>query len=352
MSSVFLLFFTLTSFAPRVHAYVEYAGYELIRYDYLKDYTNVHNVDQSKIFCKAKGMKLPTQSQLCPHVSDVQGEPNAPVGGILDGDQWVAVDDDVAEWLHVGTFLPYRNCQSHIALHNFYPAYWKNGQPHHASFANYVFCSTKDMTPLPTSNPSTSPSSSSNPTSSPISFMLEAYKDGCKNAIDFSIAFVTDSGDACNTCVLCEGSATNSILSHNVENVCINCNKAYNSCKGLKVTTTFETEWLMKFFTLTSSGKGAQSDPEKIILQASNDLENWSELYNSQLSFVNRMSAKDFLLLENKQAFKHYSITFVRKDTSSQMYLGNYGLVQAYTKSCISNVFADITGHSLLPYKE
>jgi len=339
-SSAFLLFFTLTSFAPRVHAYVEFADHELIRYDYLKDNTEVNDLDQSKNFCKEKGMKLTSISQLCP-----KGKAPAngnPVGGILDGDQWVAVDDDVAEWVHVGTYLPSRNCQSHIALHSGHPAYWTNGQPHHVAFANYVFCSTKDMTPLPTSNP----------TSSPTSLILGAYKDGCKNTIDFSIAFVTDSGDACNTCVLCEGSATNSILSHNVENVCINCNKADNSCKGLKVTTTFETEWLMKFFTLTSSGKGAQSDPEKIILQASNDLENWSELYNSQLSFVNRMSAKDFLLLENKQAFKHYSITFVRKDTSSQMYLGNYGLVQAYSKSCISNVFADITGHSLLPYKE
>ena len=82
---------------------------------------------------------------------------------------------------------------------------------------------------------------------------------------------------------------------------------------------------------------------------ASNDMLTWTQLYYSQLNFEGRKEEMDFLI-GNNQSFKHYSLTFRRKTTSSTMHLGNYGLVQAYTRECTAKFHSLYTSENLVPY--
>ena len=43
-------------------------------------------------------------------------------------------------------------------------------------------------------------------------------------------------------------------------------------------------------------------------------------------------------------------MNFQRKNTSAKMYLGNYKIVQTYTKGCTAKMYGDITGEYVLPY--
>ena len=86
----------------------------------------------------------------------------------------------------------------------------------------------------------------------------EVVGDGCSNAIKFQSFFTTDSGDTCSTCSFCDGSHLSSLFDPKVENICIDCGAADNSCNNLEVVTNFERPWLMKFMTLTSSSMGSE----------------------------------------------------------------------------------------------
>ena len=87
------------------------------------------------------------------------------------------------------------------------------------------------------------------------------------------------------------------------------------------------------------------SDPEKVKMQGSNDMNNWVELYNSQLVFTERLKPEKFVF-KNSNMFKYYSLSFERKENSSKMHVGHYGLVEEYTKSCGIQIFEGISGKS------
>ena len=57
-------------------------------------------------FCKGKGFKLVTLDQTCP-----DGPSNPPVGGTIDGDNWVRVVDGVERWVQIGQNE--RKCYGH-----------------------------------------------------------------------------------------------------------------------------------------------------------------------------------------------------------------------------------------------
>ena len=57
------------------------------------------------------------------------------------------------------------------------------------------------------------------------------------------------------------------------------------------------------------------------------------------------------VLFNNNLKYNIYSISFQRKNTSTKIYLEQYGLVESYTKACAANVYGGITGDDLLPYK-
>ena len=88
-------------------------------------------------------------------------------------------------------------------------------------------------------------------------------------------------------------------------------------------------------------------DPKKITISASNDSVSWEVLHSPELKFVDRQQEIE-LIFQNEKKYKYYSIQFEKSD--DMMYLGKYGLVQAYTKSCTSDLFAGITGELVLPY--
>lgn len=93
------------------------------------------------------------------------------------------------------------------------------------------------------------------------------------------------------------------------------------------------------------------TDPKKVILEASNDLKEWYELYNSDLIFYSRNKSQDFVISANEVSYKHYAISFERQTASSAMHVGNYGILESYAKQCAANIYNDIVGSNVLPYK-
>jgi len=168
--------------------------------------------------------------------------------------------------------------------------------------------------------------------------------DGCKNGIDFVTYFTTDSGGACDKVTFCDGSTSNSIFNPKVETVCVDFT-ADDACTTFQVVTTFDNIWRMNALSLTSSGMSAETDPAKVKIQGSNDLNTWVQLYNSQLVFTERKKPENFDLA-NSNMFNYYSLSFERKKMSSKMHVGHYGLVEEYTKSCSIQFFEGISGKS------
>ena len=89
-----------------------------------------------------------------------------------------------------------------------------------------------------------------------------------------------------------------------------------------------------------------------MVLEASNDLQEWFVLYDSELTFDSRSESQDLVFSANEVSYKHYSIKLERKTKSSTMHVGYYGIVNSYMKQCAANIFNDIVGSKVLPYKE
>jgi len=190
--------------------------------------------------------------------------------------------------------------------------------------------------------------------SSASSTIEDAVGDGCQNIIDFESQFVTDAGDECTTCHFCSGSKLIDIFNPKKESVCIDCSSVDNECNSLQLITRFQQQWAMEFVSIISSNMDSNFDPARVVLKASNDSQTWESLYNSDdhngLDIVSRKTAQD-LLFNPSQKFKEYEMSFKMKDASSKMYLGQYGIVESFTKICTSNLFKDITGDYAAPYK-
>jgi len=319
-------------------------GNDITLYTGLPDLNNWNEV---VAFCADQGLLLPTLAQICP-----DGPLKPPVGGSIEGDQWVAIGDVPNSWTHVG-IKDLRLCQSHQDYYKSLPG-WGEDNIKTSYESNYAYCVE---TPKPTSAPTSEPTSdpTSQPTLSPTTFIegIEGIaKGGCKNRIDFSSAFfASDSGAACDTCTFCDESTTNSVFNPHIENVCMDCSKADDACNTLQVVTKFDSSWLMNVLSLTSSGMGVETDPAKVIMKGSNDLSDWVELYNSPLVFTERKKPEEFPFTNDKMMFKYYSLGFERKESSSKMHVGNYGLVEAYTKSCAIQLFEGSSGNLISPSK-
>jgi len=178
----------------------------------------------------------------------------------------------------------------------------------------------------------------------------EVVADGCVNNIKFSSSFKTNTGEACSTCTFFDGSLLSSFFDPKVENVCVDCGVADNSCTNLEIVAEFENSWLMNFIMLTSSAMPSDNDPFKIIIKASDDKNTWHTINESDLVFAERKK-DNLVLFNNNLKYNIYSISFQRKNTSTKICLEQYGLVESYTKACAANLFGGITGVDLLPYK-
>merc|ERR1712151_365111 len=103
--------------------------------------------------------------------------------------------------------------------------------------------------------------------------------DGCVNRVDFSSTFNTDDGDICDSCAFCNGSNLNSIFLPESGGICVECSEV--ECKNLNVTTTFQTPFNLKFLPMSFSGVTSDMYPKSIVVEGSNDLLSWSELYRT-----------------------------------------------------------------------
>ena len=81
----------------------------------------------------------------------------------------------------------------------------------------------------------------------------QSVGDGGANKFKFSSMYVNADGSACIPCELCPGSRLNSLFDPDVKSICVDCSKSEDSCSRMKVISSFEKDWNMKFFTLLSS---------------------------------------------------------------------------------------------------
>ena len=79
----------------------------------------------------------------------------------------------------------------------------------------------------------------------------------------------------------------------------------------------------------------------------------WTTLHDSDqgsgVIFSSRSKEETFFSFINDQQYKHYAITFVRKPDSSKIQIGNYGIVEAYTRQCTLELFKELTGILIAP---
>ena len=102
---------------------------------------------------------------------------------------------------------------------------------------------------------------------------------------------------------------------------------------------------------MCSSHLSCHSDPETIIIEGSNDDDVWDQLLHKTLVFNDRKEAVDFLTDDSDKKHKNYKITFRMKESASKMHIGHYAIISSYTKTCTSNIFEDVTGKYVMPYK-
>jgi len=175
----------------------------------------------------------------------------------------------------------------------------------------------------------------------------EAVGNGCRNHIDFKGRFRTEDGSSCGSCALCKGSAVSSLFVPQAKDTCIQCTKAEESCAVFEVIASFENAWIMKHATLTPSALAPASDPKKVTTSGSNDLLTWEVLHSNELNFSDREQKEQFSF-SNEKKYKHYSISF--QISEDVMNVGKYGLVEAYTRGCTSELHAGITGDLVPAY--
>lgn len=184
------------------------------------------------------------------------------------------------------------------------------------------------------------------------SSIQEKVGSGCENNVQFSRTFTTESGDKCNTCVLCDGSHLSDIFKPKSKGICVDCTAVEDTCTNFMITTTFASEWWMKFVSLAPSSKPKEYDPKAVLIEGSKDSTTWVELHNAEddMLFKTRIEPTELLLSNNGTEYKHYRITFKPKYNMSKYYIGHYGLIPSYTKTCSSDIYEAITGYYIRPY--
>jgi len=177
--------------------------------------------------------------------------------------------------------------------------------------------------------------------------------DGCSNEMHFASNFETESGEVCTTCETCEGSRIEHLFDPAKKSFCIDCGSAANECNTFRLVTTFSKSWIMNFLQIMSSDKSADEDPAKVTLFGSNDDVNWTMLFSSKDSLTSLFTSrnlKETYAFNNDKEYSRYSVQFVRKNPSTTMQLGPYGIVQAYTKKCSARFIKGIAGIDIVPY--
>lgn len=333
-TSVARIFFLAQTMHSYVLALTQFPDQKILRYEHGVDYTTVSSWDDADQFCRAKGQMLTTRNQICPG-----GVGGAPIGGNFVGDNWIAVIDDLEVVVQVGSF--YHSCEGHIENNKRLGSEigkndWGKDGNKKSYYNNHVYC-FDDTTPNPTPVPTLS--------------VADAAGDGCQNHVKFSSNFVSSSGEACDTCSFCDGSSLSAVFDPDSQGACIDCAGIDNSCVEIQIMTTFDNEWEMKFISLSSSHAGSEYDPETIIIEGSNDDDVWDQLLHKTLVFNDRKEAVDFLTDDSDKKYKNYKMTFKMKESASKMHIGHYAIISSYTKTCTSNIFEDVTGKYVMPYK-
>jgi len=306
---------------------------KLVRYKYPESLPKLVTYDDARNFCLSKGQTVPSEREICPDWKPAGGSPGW-------HDIWVIIGNSSNDWVNIGgNYL----CKTHIT--NYGPP---KRTSWHTAYNQYLYCKI-----TPTAKPTLEPTS--NPTSAPTPVIQGAYGDGCRNSVDFTSSFVTESGEACTSCQFCGGSKLRDIFYPKKESMCIDCQTSDNKCNGFQAMTNFQQAWEMKFVSIRSSSMDSNLDPKSVLIQGSEDGVNWSELFNSDDNtkplFKERNESVELLFADNNKSYNNYKVTFMLPVNESKMYLDLYSVVEAYTKTCTVNNFNDITGSNVLAYK-
>lgn len=191
--------------------------------------------------------------------------------------------------------------------------------------------------------------------------IAEAVGDGGKNKFTTSVSYFSEDGVACGSCVLCSESSLMSIFDTKGPSFCVDCTSVHNPCNKVKLISVFDKDWIIKYFSLTSSNDLVTADPMSVTLEGSNEHQNgdaykvseWSSLFYTDedggFSFAERGEEKEFPF-HNSQKFSAYAVTFGIKANSNQLSVANYGLVQSCTSQYTSELLDKLLDIKILPY--
>jgi len=279
-------------------------------------------------------------------MSFADGPNKPPVGGIISGDNWVAVDDDLERYVQIGPGD--RTCKGHHLHYGHLQPWGKDGSKKGHWLNNQIFCFTVSAAPTP--NPTPVPTAAPTPKATlPVE---DAAGDGCKNSVKFSSSSISAIGEACKACPLCEESSLSSIFNPSSQGICFDCAGIDKHCDAFEIVTSFEKEWAMKFISLVPSHAGSEYDLNSILIEGSNEDDVWHQLLAKKVEFMDRYENVDYAVVNDLDTkYKKYRALFLIKDDTLKMSIDHYAIISSYTKTCASNMFEDITGKYAKPYK-
>lgn len=189
------------------------------------------------------------------------------------------------------------------------------------------------------------------------SILKQKVGDGGATSVKFSSVSLMNNENPCSPWALCEGSSLHHIFDPDKKSICLNQSTDEDPCTQFKIISSFGKEWEMKYFTLVSSEVDSSFDPSRIIVEGSNSYDSttgqgdWTKIFDSGVNsnaLSSDRSAKNDFPVENDDTYRHYSLTIEKKEDSSKIHIGHFGLVQSYLMKYVSELIEDITGHNVL----
>ena len=87
-------------------------------------------------------------------------------------------------------------------------------------------------------------------------------------------------------------------------------------------------------------------------MDGSNEDDVWHKLSYERVEFMGQKEPVDYPVdNDHDKKYKKYRATFYLNTNLLKDYIDHYAIISSYTKTCVSNVFEDITGKYAKPYK-
>lgn len=175
--------------------------------------------------------------------------------------------------------------------------------------------------------------------------------NGGENKAGYTVTYLTNGDGNCDGCSLCSGSSNMHLFDEKEANdFCVQCDRNDNGgCNKVRIDTSFEKAWIMRFFTLTSSNGPTGDDPQRVQMYGSwNNGVNFHNLLDTTAHFDTSDRKKAFQQIFSGKAY-HTAYNFMRififkKNGTKKIQLGGYDIRQDYLSHYLQDLNQDLLG--------